>query len=734
MSINKTTQILSIIEKRRPLALQIKNVEDNLRSLINTLIDLESYKNQLITKIDESHIVGRLQEIDCSKIQTEIETELLALAKLKGRFERDTLNIGVIGRARQGKSRLLQSLTGLTSAEIPDGDLQDCTGVRSTIHHNANVETYGEVWFYSVQSFLNQIIIPYYEKLQLGSRPANLEVFKQNPLPPLPENLKGYANAEAMYEHLRRYHEHFNRYSSLLQSTSPRRISKEEIRQYVAQDDRQGERIYLNYLAVRDVKITCQFPDEQVGKIALIDMPGLGDTGIGDEERLVKTLGEDVDLVLLARMPKPAGDSWTREDTQLYDLAKDSLIELPFEQWSFLVLNHLKAHPKYGDNFTACQGFVQTMSQKGINVANYVIADCSNQEEAGALLDLILNYMQQQIVGLDRLYARTCQERLMMLQATVNAELVKAQTVLGEISDRDKWYPLFLMLFNDLWSSLTNNLENLLEELREKRDQQDWDFKQKVDKALEACRQDTGIPAVTEIERIGKQEKGYPNAYYQLLNQIRPHLSQHFLLLDEGLKKGIDKVKTEVAEVIADSGSLQNMTTATEIEFLEQMTELIPESLTQLKLGFTILTNFTLQYRGMIQHRIRQHLDNLVPNETDLQLSTSPTAQEVSDLLHTAHAEALYACEGALDDLLAEPSQAAFAIVEEFLDQILRAKEAKDQWRILTEEFRSQIWRDQFTQLGEKTRTRKQWLELVATAVSHNQISAWQFLDIRGEN
>lgn len=55
-----------------------------------------------------------------------------------------------------------------------------------------------------------------------------------------------------------------------------------------------------------------------------------------------------------------------------------------------------------------------------------------------------------------------------------------------------------------------------------------------------------------------------------------------------------------------------------------------------------------------------------------LRLST-PTAQQVLTHLKTAHAEAVYKCETALEDLLCEPSQAAFAIAEEFLDRILRA-------------------------------------------------------------
>ena len=729
MNTNRTVQISSIIDQRRPLAHKTKAVEENLRSLVSKLGHIEQYKDELLAKVDDQNVRGRLQEIDCSTIQRNIETELLALTKLRGRFERNTLNIGVIGRARQGKSRLLQSLTGLTSAEIPDGDLQDCTGVRSTISNNFTVKTYGDVWFYSEQFLLNEIIDLYYKKLYLGSRPTTLEAFKSNPLPPLPDNLKGYANAEAMYEHLKRYYINIEQYLPLLTSPSPRRITRAEIREYVAQDNSKGERNYFNYLAVQDVKITCQFPRSEVGQIALIDMPGLGDTGIGDEERLVKTLGQDVDLVLLVRMPKPAGDSWDKQDTNLYDIAKDSLIELPLSEWSFLVLNHLKDHPKYGENFAACQGFARARTQKGINVVNHVIADCSNPEEAGAVLDLILNYMGEQIVLLDRKYASSCQERVTRLHDAVAAELDKARQVLEQASDRDNWFPLFVKLFNDLWTELTNGLEDLLKKLREKRDQQDIDFKQQVDAALEACRQDTGIPSVEKIEKISNEPGGYPNAYYELLNAVRPHLSQHFLLLDEGLKQGIEKVKSQVAQVLIERGSLGYLTEAEGTELLQQITELIPESLTQLKLGFEILANFSLHYRGMIQHRIRQRLDNLTPNETEFQLSTSPSAQEVSDLLKNAHAEAVYHCEGALDDLLAEPSQAAFAIVEEFLDQVLRAKDAKDQWRIFLEEFRSQIWSDKFGQLEERTRTRKQWLELVESAVSINQINGMKFLD-----
>jgi uncharacterized membrane-anchored protein len=122
------------------------------------------------------------------------------------------------------------------------------------------------------------------------------------------------------------------------------------------------------------------------------------------------------------------------------------------------------------------------------------------------------------------------------------------------------------------------------------------------------------------------------------------------------------------------------------------MSSQIPEYLHELKFGFDTLASFELSYRGLVQHRIRRHLDRLTPDTKPLRLSENPSAEEILDNLQTLHAEALYECETALEELLCEPSQAAYAIVEEFLDRILRAKGAQDEWRNFLEEVRSEIW------------------------------------------
>lgn len=731
---NRTVRIASIIKQRRPLADKIAAVEANLQSLVTTLDQLEAQRQQLLLRVDDDRVIGNLQEVDCYTIQRRLAAELLALSQLRSRFSRDTLNIGVIGRARQGKSRLLQSLTGLTTAEIPDGDRQHCTGVRSTIHHNANLETYGEVWFHSPQSFLDQVIAPYYEKLHLGAKPPTLAAFASYPLPQLPASLSGYAEPGAMYQHLKRYHANFDKYHQLLTSASPHRITQAEIRQYVAQDTPDGQRVYFNYLAVQEVKITCKFPDREVGQIALVDMPGLGDTGVGDAERLVQTLGKDVDAVLLVRMPKSTGDYWADVDVRLYDIARDALVDLPINLWSFLVLNRTDANSKNGDNWQNCQDLAANITEQQLNVVETVIANCADSQAAHQVLDSILNYLADQIVFLDQKYATACQERLLQLHSTVNAELDKARRSLNQATARDNWFPLFVQLFDRLWDDLTSGLESLLQSLREQRDLQDLDFKFQVETALQACREDAGIPTVEQIETRRNRVGGYPNAYYEYLNEVRSHLSQHFLLLDAGLKQGLERVKSQVTEVLVKSGSLGKLTEVRGAKFLSAIATQLPEQLisgqpSKLKLGFEIIADFDLSYRGLIQHRIRQHLDDLTPDETSLQLSASPTASEVSTCLQALQAEAVYKCGSALDDLLAEPNQAAFAIVEEFLDRILRAEGVKTEWRIFLEEVRSEVWSDEFEQLGDRTRTRREWLDAVERVAAANELSAMNFLE-----
>ncbi|MGF1589649.1 MAG: hypothetical protein ACFCU7_10460 [Pleurocapsa sp.] len=666
-TLERTKRIQAILSCRLPLREKIASVEANLRSLAHCLSTLVQNRDFLISQITAPE-VQNLQQLNFGQLQTQIRSQLAELDLLKNRFNRDTINIGVIGRAGQGKSHLLQSLTGLSSNEIPTGDRGHCTGVRSTILHQPGIDTYGEITFHSEPSFLQEIIASYYQDLGLGQVPYSLDEFARNPLPSCPSHLANTAVAAGKYEYLQRYHHYLPQYRHLLGKLTPINIAKEQIREYVAQDNLAGERVYHNYLAVKEAKIFCTFPHPDVGQIALIDMPGLGDTGLGDESRLIEILSQDVDLILFVRMPRPMRDFWADVDVKLYDTANSALTALTLKQWSFLILNQTGKDSPIGDNLILCHDLEGDRENKGLYFADCITANCANPNAVNQkLLDPVLNYLVAHISELDRQYVSSCQENLWRLQQGVATELNQASQVLEGLAQNSNYFPKFIELFDELWIELASGLEELLQDLRAERDLENLEFKQQVEAAVTACREDNGIPTENEIEKMRHSKGGYPNAYYEYLNEVRAHLSQHFLLLDDVLKQAINKVKTQVSQTLIERGKLGNLSEAREAELISAIAEIIPDNLKRLKLGFQTLAQFELSYRGLIQHRIRQHLDDLTPDGTSLQLSPSPSAAEVLSCLNSLHAEAVYKCEAALDDLLAEPNQAAFAIVEEFL-------------------------------------------------------------------
>lgn len=734
---DRSTQIAQIIEKRRPLADRIDRVQHNLQTLAASLQQLEDYRAALKNKAEDSNTIASLDQISLKSLQAKLQTELKELIKLKARFSRDTLNIGVVGRARQGKSRLLQSLTKLTSAEIPDGDRQHCTGVRSTIYHTPDIDPYGEVTFYTQISFLNEIIAPYYEELKLGTPPATLEEFTSQPLPGLTPALSG-AEHRAKHEWLRKYRSKFTEYSSLLHQTSPQRITRSQIREYVAQDDLRGERVFFKYMAVREVKIFCPFLSQGVEQIALVDMPGLGDTGIGDESRLMNAVGRDVDAVLFVRMPSSKGDDWFDVDVRLYDIALNALAELPIDLWSFMVLNQTDASSKNSDNRPNCQDLKNTIADKHLKVVDCLIANCAKPDEAETVLDRVLTHLTEQITTLDRRYAESRQLKLLQLHRIIQQQLEQAKAVLGQHANSER---LFKSTFKQFWDDLTTGLEGLLDEIRQSLGKDDPAFQATVIEVMRKCRTQSGLPTEPPVIRQGRDREGdYTVAYADYLHKLRTDLSAHFLLLDGQIQQSLDGIKVKIVRRLINPPINLKLVDLQSPQPLKSIAQQLDSRMSgsNLALGFQTLADFNVSFSGIIQRQLRDYLDELtadrqpllesallskeklleiaqvlaptllqtfmgqLPNPTWIQvkdfvqevaetitdpsreqyqalLSLKPISsselngQTVLNRLNGLHEQVVSACEQTLNGLLKEPNHIAYAMTAEFVDRVLRS-------------------------------------------------------------
>ena len=161
----RSEMIDRIVKKRQPMVQRIQLATRSLYGIEDAISELSDPSSTILSCETEASLRGDIQQ-RLSELSSDIHETLDILDKLQIRFGRQTINIGVVGRARQGKSRLLRSLTGLSEKVIPDNRGGFCTGVRSKISHSPEqAEEYGAsatVRFYSPPKFIDEVISPYY--------------------------------------------------------------------------------------------------------------------------------------------------------------------------------------------------------------------------------------------------------------------------------------------------------------------------------------------------------------------------------------------------------------------------------------------------------------------------------------------------------------------------------------------------------------------------------------------
>ncbi|MGV3557818.1 hypothetical protein [Larkinella arboricola] len=715
-SFTREQQINSIIGKRQALAKKLNNIRQQLTSL-NAAIDvMEQRREEIFNSTNNETVRFRLLSIELDRLRQSIISEEQNITRYHSRFARKTLNIGVVGLARQGKSRLLHSLSGLDSNAIPAGPFGHCTGARSTIVHNPALDPRGEIYFYTKDDFVRNVIAPYYsELLDSSPPPATLDEFESRPLPTLPIEKQQSVSARVKYAQLELYKNHLADYKPLLSQTSPKYVPIDTVREYIAQDDSAGQRVFFNYLAVREARVICTFPHENVGDIAFIDMPGLGDTGLVAENWLLSALSNDVDIVLFVKKPSGLGEVWKPQEIDLYDTTRGVFPELPLEMWSFLVMNHVRSSSPNEDNLRNCERLLGEKSEQ-LKFAGSVIADCSSPDEVKErVLQNVLDYLTQNIERIDHLYVNSLYDRLRGVQSQVKAEMQKAKEALGTVSESTPFnFNSFNRLFRDVIKRVYSGFEQLIKELRDQREIPDASFQEYVSRAQENAYADSGIPSIEQIEDTRNLLGGYKSACEYYLNYNRTHLTQHFESLEEGLSRSVESVKVQLAEVLRNAyqGRLNHLSSNIGTSFLRDVTTQLGDQYPALHPAFEMLIDFKLSYQGFFYYRLRRHLDYLTPDTGMAELSVKPTAKEIQDLLIAMHKIVL---ENLKDELLYWPieiNHAIFAMIEQFVDKVLRSENALDEWQSFYIENRAKVWPENFQELSVNNGLRWQWLEI----------------------
>ena len=349
-------EIKKIIEKRREQVPFVEKIISNYEDVKNCLKSFELFKEMLLDDsgdIKESPYALVLrqrpelkiffQSFSTKTIVLKIEDQLKKLERIRKRFNRSEISIQIYGKAGNGKSRLVRSITGLPEDVVPTTDINEhCTGASSYIANSTNFVA--RIYFYSQQEILDRFNEGLKNALWANHLSTNCvlldrfyEIESFNPSNyGLDYNSKGI-------DSLLLYKNHFNLIQKLINQSDLNTDTegnkyliidkRENIKEYVAQHnglaiDNPEFKKYFNYLAVHYVKVYTQFEYEDAGNILLMDNVGLGDVvnDAATKQNMYQAVADNSDAVVILYSPTPMGQS-KQDEAELISLLDDLRFE-----------------------------------------------------------------------------------------------------------------------------------------------------------------------------------------------------------------------------------------------------------------------------------------------------------------------------------------------------------------------------------------------------------------------
>lgn len=700
----RAAKIQQILDSRKPIADRTGKTMKHLRDLSAKLSEFRGFLSQVLAKDipDETKAkIGDLKSRLSHFVDNTIPKRSLELQQLKERFGRDTLNIGVVGNARQGKSTFLQALTGLTSDEIPVAATDHCTGAPSVITNDTQTCAYVE--FHDEPSFMKEVILPYYKTLSLSPHPASVASFANSPLP----ELKSKSQTDIqLYEKLQDRHLNYKEYAALIGKPTLR-IERTEFLDYIAQQ-KNGKKIY-NWVAVKMVTIHCPFNVADAGRLSVCDSPGLGDFVCGAEANLAKNIGDNLDAVLMLKLV-PAGGIVKPEDTQLYDLIPEAIPELPADEWSYFIVNRDRTEAEL-------ETFQKQIAEK-IKVRRIITLDARKEDEVLTHFDEILKDVAQNQKTLDKKLYDERYEKVKQFLSELQTFVDDAKKVLPKISGNIAFHQLHGE-FDQCWKKVEFELNKYVGGFSGKVDVQDNRLVDAIEK-IKKEQEQWIIAYLDSIPETDYDTHRLPTFTPDLQHSLRISLSKAFEKIDDLFREDFADVRSGAWKILEEYGKLGAIFPEKRdkpdecLLALSQYCREFPHG-SEIADSIKFFTELTFSFGGFFLPRVRANLNILDPsNEAsdDFSYEAGNDWDKVREKMELAFEKALTETANAVKKFSVDISKAKFATVEQFADAILRygsQKNAENFWYGFYEKFRTEIFPEMFEQLEANTKLRDDW-------------------------
>jgi hypothetical protein len=665
-------------------------------------------------------------DVDTAGLELLAAQAQAALATVRSRVARRTVNIGVSGRARNGKSTLLQSLSGLGDEQIPAGQGQPVTAVRSRIFHSDTTRG-AQLTMYTQQSFCTEVVAPYFRALGLAPEPCSLRDFERFdlaaaarglPAEQLEPNRPVLARLEEMHESLATYRE--------LLTGEVRSVEIDDLRRWVAYPRRSpGTTPDRRYLAVRDAVITCGFPIEDVVSLGLIDLPGLGELVPNAEAHHLAGLENDVDFVIVVKRPDETNAMWSKPDQASLNLIAQACGAAPIRDFCTILINSGGCSEV---NVDAVTDDIRAQLNEGRDGTNYQVWTADAADRAAVSADVLGRALEHLSAALRRMDAAVLDEamtRCAQARRELETQLARMARAVRTISHPTAVEEL-IERADRLHNELTVSVQDWVEDLRRRTADpyEDEQFLERVEQLREEIRgwvlDGFGLGrtewlehAHIEMRKAGASAKFSTDA----LNSARNEIARRFGDIDDVLLQRREEFWRGL--VAALGPRLRRLLPGASAEqSLAQLATALrdaPDPCPHLADTVEVVLDVRLDYRTRVLPTMRRLLDSLRPESVDPATGTArspivvpPTAEGAEQLYQAVTGlsrQAVYQAGKLLEKETQTMALALLAYGEQFEDMLIRSSSSHAEFRRLVGMYRDEIWPEERS--GPATATAK---------------------------
>jgi hypothetical protein len=720
--------IANVIARRREQLPQMEAKLEAWRVLDRRLGDLDAALDDMLlhpsTPVELRAAVADFRHRD---LRQRVAECIARLVVVRGRMSRSTVNIGVSGQARVGKSTLLQSIAGLGEEQIPTGEGIPVTAVRSRIFHSTT-HARATVTLHTYATFRHSVLAPYHRELGLPEPPETLDAFRRS-TGAVPEELlaKLAPSQRTLAKRLRDMFRALPSYESLLVG-GEREIPLAELRSYVAYPSKEQEDeaiVPRPYLAVRDVRIECAFPRVDVDGLALIDLPGLGELAAGAEEHHVHGLRHEVDVVLLVKRPVEGMAYWSEADGKAVDLLDRARGAIK-RRWDFVFLVSNQGDAK-SSLIDAMLGSIRRDVNEGEDGRHYQVLGCDARDPHRVYEDLlapVLEHLANRLATMDAEVLTDAMEQTRagrdQIKLGVNDLLASVREHAPEMqAASEELWGRVSRVQKDLAVDLGDVVSELLKDARVSTE--DTRFIAAVTAAYDRaklCVEDgfgMGRDAwIDEVLRTMRRDKNSTPVAARELNRARVFISEQFCEIDRYFDDRVSELWNRVSAILGKHlGNLfGGASGVAALRLLAKLLDEASEPCPVLSSAVNNLLKLEIRYRSHLHPRVRRCLDTLNlevkdPETGELRTQvTVETSHQGAEMLQKRISQLVQqAAWQSRKALLEDANTVALvlhAAAEQFEDSFIRSGDSEREFLRLGRSYRDEIWPGVFSGLDAK--------------------------------